>query len=224
MPAANIAEAEELCRRIYSETRAFYRQCEPSLPNPANYSILYGPPRLHPPVLFIGEQPGGHGADQPEEWLGQYPFADGWDMDVAVHQVWDNTLIQQSVALNVNFFHAGNGDEWGIVPIELRREIEQFCRSRAIEIIQTLGPGVVVAIGLKTFQQLAAGRHSLLPRTPERRRGRSNDLIVRGRFRQDESLPVVGVVHLTGGRPRPNNDEFTLIHDYFATNDWQQAD
>jgi hypothetical protein len=46
--------------RIYKEAAQLYERVAPLLGDAAlGYEVLYGPPVYHPPILFVGYQPGG---------------------------------------------------------------------------------------------------------------------------------------------------------------------
>lgn len=52
------------CQLLYSETAKLYRDLAPQMgKNAFGYKILYGPPRMGAPILFVGDQPGGGASD-----------------------------------------------------------------------------------------------------------------------------------------------------------------
>lgn len=68
-----LLDVEGICRQIYSETRSHYADVAPNLgPAALGFRILYGPPVVRAPYMFLGFQPGGR---QDESNEGQH---DGW--------------------------------------------------------------------------------------------------------------------------------------------------
>lgn len=58
-----------LAREIYSETSARYRSARKHMiiQRDLYYEVLYGPPRVNPPILFVGEQPSSMRGEEHEE-------------------------------------------------------------------------------------------------------------------------------------------------------------
>jgi hypothetical protein len=67
---------EEACRRIYKETKKFYKDIFAGKKEDVGFQILYGPPHVEAPILFLGYQPGkGCKTPQQERDSGS---EDGW--------------------------------------------------------------------------------------------------------------------------------------------------
>ncbi|MBD9447253.1 hypothetical protein [Rhizobium sp. RHZ01] len=195
--ASNMSDAEIVCRKIYEETRSCYDKLKPALGSAAlGFRILYGPPMVRAPYMFLGFQPGGR---QDESDEGQH---DGWP-DQSWHANASSPLANhlravfgietvKHTGLNMVFFRAPNMKAWDSIPSTLRRELEQFSLERAQRIVEVLEPQHLVVIGLRTFKQLTNtnGETALLGQ-------RCNRLVVKGEF---GGIPTSGIVHLSGAR------------------------
>jgi hypothetical protein len=67
MSSNTTAGTRESSLEIYAETGQTYSRYRQQLgPHDYGFKILYGPPHQNPPVLFVGDQPGGSVADEKE--------------------------------------------------------------------------------------------------------------------------------------------------------------
>ncbi|MDQ0323700.1 hypothetical protein QO002_005907 [Pararhizobium capsulatum DSM 1112] len=193
--ASDTLEAEAICRKIYEETRSRYAELAPGLGSAAlGFRILYGPPVVRAPYMFIGFQPGGW---KDESYEGQH---DSWpdqswhaNAKAPLAKKLQHVFAIQSVehtGLNMIFFRAPTMEAWHSVPPGLRRELEKFSFERVQRIIAVLRPQHLVVIGLATFKQLTKtkGQTALLGQ-------KGNRLAVEGEF---GGYRASGIVHLTG--------------------------
>jgi hypothetical protein len=205
--------AEELCTAIYAETRTFYAEKAQQLGEGAyGFRILYGPPIIRAPILFVGYQPGG-GAESADKgmrdgehqtWPARCDYAVApWKLAVRLREIWGTSLLERCTGLNAIFFRAPN-DAWLPEQPHLRREIEAFCYTRAERIVRTLAPQRIVVIGFKTFDRLATGTTDLFGERNQR-------LIVRGEV---WGVPAYGIVHISGARL--SRADQARLSDYFA--------
>ncbi|MCS0495931.1 hypothetical protein NVS89_12555 [Ancylobacter sp. MQZ15Z-1] len=193
-----------ICRSVYEETRAFHAGTAMELGEADfGFRILYGPPRVATPLLFLGDQPGGGEKDnrkgladgERESWPETSDYATAcWKLAKRIRNVWDDPPMGESTGLNLNFFRSASQGEWRRLPLSLRAKLEEFSLPRAVRIVRALAPRHIVVIGLGTFQRVvgvaeaAAVRHALVSD-----RGR-----VLGRTGELWGSPATGVLHLSG--------------------------
>ena len=209
-----MTDIQGVCDTIYGEVASFYASRAARMEQAAGYDILYGPPVMHPDMVFLGYQPGGSEKDvAPEIERGErlpipsqcaYAYAT-WTLARRMREIWSVPVLAQCTGLNANFFRARSASAWNQVRAELRREMESFSLTRAELLVRTMAPRRIVAIGLKTFRRLNEGPETLAVR---RKRGA---LVVQGEI---WGIPAVGVIHLSGARIR--SDEMVTMRSHFA--------
>lgn len=194
--------AEDTCRDVYKETRQYYERIAPELGDRAlRFRILYGPPIIGAPTLFIGYQPGGSSEDAREGmkngehqgWPTKCDYAVApWPLAVRLREVLGGDQLARCTGLNAVFFRAPDIDAWRRVPSRLRAEMEEFSLHRAERIVRALKPRHIVIIGLGTLDRLVgkAGSAASL-------RGEKGVLAREGML---WGCPAIGVVHLSGAR------------------------
>jgi hypothetical protein len=187
--------AEAVCREVYAETRDFYARCGLRLGAAAHsFRILHGPPVLHPPILFIGFQPGGREeavAEERDMWPSSCVYAlEPWRLWCRMREIWGAATLEGCTGLNLIFFRAPRIAEWGRVDAGLRADIEKFCRCRVDRIVTALAPRQIVIIGLGTFDRLTRGGVVL--------RGSHGRVLAKQGTLYD--VPAYGIVHLSGAR------------------------
>ncbi len=188
---------EAICRDIYSETRVQYDSVKPDLGSAAlGFRILYGPPAIAAPYVFLGFQPGGT-KDESDE--GQH---DGWPdrswyasskapLARQLRYIFAIDTVRHS-GLNMIFFRARNLAAWDSIPPKLKTELERFSLERVERLIAALQPQHLIVIGLRTFRQLTQGDGVTVLRGK-----RGNRLVVQGAF---GGRLTSGIVHLSGAR------------------------
>jgi len=194
---SNMLDAETVCRQIYEETRSHYAELAPKLGSAAlGFRILYGPPIVRAPYMFLGFQPGGwqdeSNEGQHEGWPDRSWYANAVSpLANRLRAVFGVEMVEHT-GLNMVFFRAPNMKAWDCIPSKLKREMEQFSLERVDRIVETLRPQHLVVIGLRTFQQLTKtdGQTALLGQ-------RGNRLVVDGNF---GGIRASGIVHLSGAR------------------------
>ena len=190
---------ESTCRAVYAETAAFHAALLPRLASAARgYEILYGPPLLAPPILFIGTQPGGtrvshhraHGADLGGTWPDGCEYATAsWPMAVHLRAMFGAPLLSRCTGTNAVFLRAPDTATWRReVPAPLRREIAAFCRARVERMVRAMRPQRIVAIG---FDSLSA----FGPAEPALRSPSGRTLLRTGTVC---GRPATATLHLTG--------------------------
>lgn len=201
--------AEDICSRIYRETNDFYKSKTEELgPAARGFRILYGPPTVGTPLLFIGYQPGGrHGAvvSEHERWppVSEYTTAD-WRLACQIRSIWCAEAVAQSTGLNAVFFRSPSKTCWRRLPLNLRRQLQTFSLERVEEVVGALRPQTIVIIGIGTFDILTKGDEVL--------RGERRALVKRGEL---WGVPAFGVVHLSGAWP--SRVEMDMLRSFFAS-------
>lgn len=152
-------EAEDICRGVYIDTRNYYRQCEESLGKDAlGFRILYGPPLVNAPFLFLGYQPGGRAidcAEHHETWPETCDYAtQNWPLAKQVRTIWGADVVARCTGLNAIFFRAPSIAAWRRIAKPLRENLEIFSRHNAERIVRALRPECLIVIGLRTFDWL----------------------------------------------------------------------
>jgi hypothetical protein len=189
----------ETCRGIYRDMAALYAELGPSLardgPAPG-YAILFGPPRLRPPILFVGYQPGGpYGpvpdAASPTPWplTSQYA-ACSWRLALRLQDIYGKELLARCTGLNAIFVRARSSTHYKDYPSTARQRIEAFCIPACRRLIEAMQPEKVVVLGLGSLGLLGkAGQASIATGA----KGRW--LVCDGTV---ASRPVTAVLHPTG--------------------------
>lgn len=132
-------------------------------------------------------------------------------------QAWQDIL--RGTKINLFFFGSRNWTEWckedfwGIGGRDLRLQVEERCVEWVVEIIHALTPNRIICEGFAVYDRL---KHTVGTIGPDEvsatRPGRGNQrLYTRGNLRiGDGSIPVLSILHPTGGRGR-TADETTLL-------------
>jgi hypothetical protein len=188
-------DAEATCRAIYVEARQQYADVESQLGSSAlGFRVLYGPPTIGAPYLFMGYQPGGREIENirhHESWPEQCDYAtEKWLLAKKVRFVWGDDIVARCTGLNAIFFRAPSIKAWLRIPKQLRGKLEEFSLLRARTIVNALQPKQLVLIGLGTFDRLLVGEARLV-------RDRGRVLAKEGNL---WGHPAIGLAHLSGSR------------------------
>ena len=188
-------DAEAGCREIYAEARQQYADAEAQLgPSALGFRVLYGPPIVGAPYLFMGYQPGGREIQSlrhHESWPEQCDYAtETWPLAKKVRLVWGDDIVARCTGLNAIFFRAPSIKDWLRVARPLRGQLEEFSLQRAKAIIVALQPKRLVLVGLGTFDRLLVGEPCLWGD-----RGR-----VLAKTGSLWGYDAIGVAHLSGAR------------------------
>jgi hypothetical protein len=193
-----VNQAEDVCRQVYEETRSFYAQKAPQLGDSAcGFRVLYGPPLIDAPFLFLGYQPGGEAAhmepDHHQTWPVRCDYAVAcWPLARRVRETWGGeSSLERCTGLNAIFFRAPSVRAWHQLSRPLRVEMECFSLRRAERIVKALAPKRIVVIGLAMFDRLTE-RKGIVARQSDRR-----VLVKAGEL---WGRPAYGVIHLSGAR------------------------
>ncbi|GBQ09651.1 hypothetical protein [Komagataeibacter rhaeticus] len=209
-------EAKNICQNIYEETRKYYSEITETLGEHAlGFRILYGPPVVDAPFLFIGYQPGGRGIDcaaHHNTWpeVSDY-VTQNWPLAKQVRSIWGLDVVERCTGLNVIFFRAPSVAAWNKIAKPLRQKLENFSRQHTEQIVRALRPKCLIVIGLGTFDWLTEGKPSLY--------GEKGRVLTRkGTLWNCEAI---GTVHLSGSRISRADREH--LRAYFAAIQTPQA-
>ncbi len=200
------ADPEAICREIYAETRRLYADRVPPLSEAdRGFRVLYGPPVVEAPILFLGFQPGGHEAE-PEQHDGWPAVCDytvaTWTLARRLREVFGADTLARCTGLNRIFFRSPSVAIWRKVKADLREELEAFSLARAERIAWALRPQRIVVIGLGTLAGLAPSAVAL--------EGENRILVRRGNL---WGAPAYGMVHLSGARV--SRADLERVHGFF---------
>lgn len=159
-------EADAFCRSVYVAAKNFY-ETEIKSYWDQGFQILYGPPFIQPPILFVGYQP-GKGLKKPEEeraygsedrWpeVSEY-VTERWRLATNLQNMFGPDLLARCVGLNAVFIRANSIREYNAaVSRELRSRAAKFCIDQVSQIVDAIRPKMIVAIGLETLSLFDKG-------------------------------------------------------------------
>jgi hypothetical protein len=188
---------EAVCERVSAEMHAFYAKNREALGN-RGYRVMYGPPVMNPPILFIGYQPGGAGPgddDLSDErtplWPAECDYAvKDWRLAKAMRRMFPGVL-DRCTGLNAIFVRSPTVATYvREVGIDLRRETEAFCRPRVEAIVEALSPAIIVIIGFSSLQVFGQSEPALT-------NARGRNLVREGRI---ADRPAFATLHLSGAQ------------------------
>ena len=186
-------DPETVCRQIYSETAQLYASLTPRLGAAAlGFRVLYGPPIVEAPFLFVGYQPGGKVSTAElghhDSWPSYCDYARAdWHLAKRIRDVWGKARVERCTGLNAIFFRAPTATDWEKVDATTKAEVKQFSISAAERITRAVRPKSIVVIGLGTFDMLTEGSVVLQNGT--------RTLVRQGKL---WGAPAYGVIHLSG--------------------------
>ncbi len=204
------AVLEETANRIYAETEVFYNKMASAMgPAALGFKILYGPPKVRAPVLYLGSQPGGGAHDaligerqgERKTWPQRFEYCvSSYDLAQRARETWTSKLLDESTGMNANFFRSPGDKEWKLVPKEVRQQIEAFCLPRAQELVLAHKPQKLIVIGISQFNQLSD--KAIPVRTLECSQTSRGRIVVEGMI---WGIPAQGVKHLTARWTTPDD-------------------
>ena len=207
MTEANDQErVEAACRALYNEVGRLWQGKKLTYPTwELGYSILYSPPRYRPELLMIGENPGSDvGQQYSDSEHAGWPDYNSYHRDTyrlalklqsLFGQIQAMDILQDSVGFNMNFFRSRPsgakdvGFRWKDNPSPIQIELEEFCRTKVLQLIELMQPKLIVTLGFKAFASIVAGPGVTLEHRP------SSCLCLCDHIR---SIPVLGIIHPTG--------------------------
>jgi len=170
------------------------------------FEILLTPPRLKPPIMLIGYQPGNAKRDMPVREARNKGFEKTWPQSNTIvdgsyllaqrlREIFqeDPDLLARSVALNAVFIrHVDVQGYEKVYSRSARKEILQFCLGHVKSIVDALEPARLMIIGLGTLSLFDRNATSIQKSSTTAR-----TISRRGRVFGREALAVP---HLSGSR------------------------
>jgi hypothetical protein len=190
--------AAEVCREVVEATHTAYRRHHASL-GERGYHVMYGPPKTESPILFIGYQPGGshrtddHLRDIPRTYWPEvsYYATESWRLAAIMRAMFGETLLRDCTGLNAIFFRSPNVATYASeVPLQLRRELADFCLAQATRVVAALRPKMVVGIGFESLRLFG-------PTNPALNSANGRVLVEAGDI---GATPAFATLHLSGAR------------------------
>lgn len=153
--------AEEVNRRVYREWKSNYSDWE------GGVKTFYSPVKENPPLLILGDQPGGQGAEKFEPHRNRFESGDfsppeenefiekDYRLARRMEDLFEGMepLLERSVVSNLNFFRAKDESTWRSRDSERRRAAEAFCAEIISETVQRLQPDRILLYGIGTFRR-----------------------------------------------------------------------
>lgn len=201
---------EQLCKTTYDETRELYASVEAELGEAAlGFRILYGPPIVRAPFLFLGYQPGGDEIEDLQHhktWPVESDYVTKpWPLARQVREVWGSEMTARCTGLNAIFFRSPKVKIWKQLPPPLRLKLESFSLERSEAIVRALKPLHIVVIGTENFDLLTKGKGEVVLRGAKVTLAKTGSLW---------GIPATGTVHLSGYRVSNANRD--LLRQHFA--------
>ena len=190
--------SSDVCRDAIEQTHAVYRANYGALSS-RGYHVMYGPPKLNAPILFIGYQPGGdhrtsdHLFEKPAVFWPEisYYATEPWRLAVNLRNMFGHEILRESTGLNAIFFRSPNIKTYNSeVPRQIRRELAAFSVTQARRIVDALTPKLVVGIGFDSLRLFG-------PTSPALISSKGRVLAENGFV---GSRPAIGVLHLSGAQ------------------------
>ena len=202
---------ETVARAVYRETKEFYERIRPRLGDADfGYRILYGPPMLRPPAMFIGIRPGGREddrahLDEREIWPSQSDYAlAGWQFATRLQRIFTTDFLHRCTGTNESFLRGPTETEYERLLVDSKRtveEIREFCRPHVWQLVRAFEPAHVIFIGLAAFRRLT-GRGVVVHRSQKN----GNPLVESATF---AGRPAIGVPHFSTPL---NSDELVIVN------------
>lgn len=185
---------------------------EPKLEH--GFQGFYSPVSYQPELMVLGLNPGGSKND--------FDIRDCEDIPL-IHSYYEykyplaekmksffegslEPLLRNSVKTNVIFFRSKNMDEWYKLNPVIRKEAEDFCNQKVLELINTLKPKRLLLEGIGSYNII----HNVLGLSDENKNviAPKRKIVIHN---EKDDLKIMGIIHPTGARPRVSNEEFEII-------------
>ena len=186
---------------------------------PAGYAIFYGPLYEQPPLLLIGDNPGGDESPVPEKgpyaaekerWaLDRMEYLDyqqdpSYPLAVRTTALFDEAghrdVLGQAVKTNACFFRSRSSSE-------VRKEDWTWCMDQLRDIVEHVDPAVLLCESVGTFDWVLQHLYPDEEREPRQLYQRGGRKYVSYALRGERPQLVIGITHLTGSRPSRGDRE-----------------
>jgi hypothetical protein len=209
-----MSAVEDRILDIYVRADAQYKQLAPSLGSAAlGYEVLYGPPIVDAPALFIGYQPGGSKPGEPLPTIsgpgGRSPWPDTCEYAAGsfclarkLQVAFGADFLRRCTGMNAIFLRAPSQTAYKTVPISIRTEFEALSIAANQHVVTLLRPRIIVTIGFSTLNLFGSKSNDVVKRAD----GRA--LVAEGAI---TSVPALAMWHPTSPGKRPNDDDLRSI-------------
>jgi hypothetical protein len=207
------ADLEEYCRDLYVCADQKWDQIRHEfVTGHLAFGILYGPPRLNPPLLIVRTNPGYDEDDDSQTWPSENLFSiypppqrdkRRWRLAQELIKYFEHigqeTVLKESVPTNLLFFKSRGMEKnikdrlgWKNNPLAARQSLEKWCYDEVRKLTVKINPSRILVVGITPYKRLAED-------TRPESRGAKRALYRRGTV---FNKPATGPIHLTG-RARP---------------------
>jgi hypothetical protein len=216
------ADLEQYCRDLYVRTRQEWdRVRHEFVTGGLAFGILYGPPRLDPPLLIVGTNPGYDEDDDSQTWPSGNLFAiyppppprdqGRWSLARELRKyfmhIGQETVLKESVPTNLLFFKSRGIEDWERNPPAARHRLEEWCSHEVKGLAFKMNPSRILVVGITPFEKLA-GQTRWEFRGSTRKRLYGTGTVF--------DKPAMGTIHLTSARPRLTPKERLQIEQELA--------
>ena len=212
--AGDYMDVNEWGLKLFKDVHDKWLSVEASSPFfESGYRVFYSPIRMNPKLMVIGYNPGGGAESFDPDDARNIPsehdyYRDDYTLARKMRSIFQRmeleSLLKESVKLNLMFFRSNNMSQWNQLSPLVRKDIEKFCTNKTVEIIKILQPKTILAEGIETYLQLkrALGLNS---------EDKSIESKGRSLFIENENstLRLLGIIHPSGARVSTN--EWQLI-------------
>ena len=202
---------------IYREAAALYESVQDSLSeNALGYEVLYGPPLLNPPVLFVGYQPGGGKPEplpilspsgDPPPWPAIFEYATReFALAKRLQLAFGREFLETCTGLNAIFLRSPSMDAYQqSVPPDVRAKFKALGVGATRDIIATLKPKIIVMISFSAMELFTQDGKAVLKDGDDQWQLSSAEL---------NGTPVYGMRHPTARRDQPSNEDMKRVADH----------
>jgi hypothetical protein len=175
MTSQEQAELEEYCRDLYRRTAEYWNERKDGCATEnLGFGILYGPPKVRPPLLIVATNPGYDEDDDSKTWPNTNLFAVYPPPPPRQRRYWTLTsrlmhlfctpeqqrTLSDSVPTNILFFKSrglqrrGHGLAWEDNPRELREDLERYCREALRDLVPRIDPDRILVLGMGAYNKI----------------------------------------------------------------------
>ena len=205
-------DLDSFCESLYGEVQQYWESKQRLLPRTGElkFGIFYSPVRHQPALMIIGANPGFDSDDDTKAPPSTNLFYDfgkrnekEWKITTELRKRFQlasrTEMLRESVVTNLLFFksrclgkhrttHQGWCDNGNA---KVRREIEDYCQTKMVQIVNRVDPMRILVLGLTTWDKLTEGEVS---RVTRRTNGRGR-VAVAGTLWNRSALAII---HPTG--------------------------
>lgn len=159
-------DLQSVCAEAYAQTRdiSLFRDNAK-----LGFEIFLTPPRLRPPILFIGYNPGDASNNTPIDEARAKGYEDrppaenelatakkDYRLATQLQKMFEYDLLSECVALNAVFIRTRSIDDYLRLDADKREELQEFCFSMVRKLVDAMDPERIVVLGFRTLDLLQA--------------------------------------------------------------------